>query len=94
MNGEIVQDHDLSRAQAGSQDLPDIRFKGGSICRAIEQLGFPHALQRQRGNQGQVRPVVTGNCANGTLSLRCIGVQRRHVDPRTGFIHDDQILGG
>jgi hypothetical protein len=32
LNREIVQNHDLSRAQAGSQDLLDIRFKGGSVC--------------------------------------------------------------
>lgn len=45
MNGEIVQDHDLPWAQAGSQDLLDIRLKGGSVRRAIQKHRFAHALQ-------------------------------------------------
>ena len=47
MNREIVQDHDLPRSQAGSQDLFDVRLKGGSISRAIQQHGFTYALHRQ-----------------------------------------------
>ena len=48
MDRQIVQDHDLSWTQAGSQDLLDIRLKGRSIRRTIQHQRFAHARERQR----------------------------------------------
>lgn len=41
MNREIVQDHDLPRVQAGSQDLLDVRLKGGSIAEPSSSMASP-----------------------------------------------------
>ena len=92
MNREVVQNHDLSRTQAGSQDLFDVGFEGDSIRRAIQQHRFAEACEGQRRDQGQVGSVVAGNRADGPLAPWGVGVQRRHVDARTRFIHDHQIL--
>lgn len=94
MSREIIQDHDLSRTQAGSQDLLHISLEGRRIRRSIQQECFSHPLHRQRSDQCQVGPIITRNVADRTLASRSVGIERRHVDLRTRFIHDDQILRG
>lgn len=94
MSREIVQDHDLARAQAGSQDLLNIRFKGGLVGGAIQQHRFPHARKRQRSDQGQIGSIIARNLPNGALASWRIGVQRGHVGSRIGLIDDDQICRG
>lgn len=91
---EIVQDHDLPRAQAGSQNLLNVGLEGNPIRRSIQQHCFAHALKRQGGNQRQVRAVVAGNLAHRPFPSRGIGIQRSHVDLGPGFIHNDYVLEG
>jgi len=94
MNTQIIQDHELPRAQAGSKYLLNVDFKGGGIGSAIQDERFSHALHRQGSQQRHVCSVITGNLAYGPLSSRGIGVQGSHRDMRTRFIHKDQILTG
>jgi len=92
MNREIIQDHDLPWAQAGCQDLFDVDLKRGAISCAIQHKRWPHAGQRQRGNQGHDGSVIARHFADGTLSSGGIGIQRGHGDMGTGLVDKDQIL--
>ena len=92
VNTQIIQNHDLSRMQAGSQNLLHVACKRGSISGAIQDEGFSYPLGRQRSDQGHVRPVVAGDFAHCTLSSGGISIQRRHRDVGAGLIHKDQIL--
>src|SRR6266566_7792537 len=47
MNIQIIQNHDLSSMQAGSQDLLNVQLKRCSIGSSIQDERFPHPLHRQ-----------------------------------------------
>ena len=94
VNTQIIQDHELSRTQAGSEHLLNVDFKGGGIGSSIQDECFSHALHRQGRKPRHVCSVITGNLAHGPLSSGGVGVQGSHSNMRTGFIHKDQILTG
>ncbi len=94
VNTQIIQDHELSRTQAGSEHLLNVDFKGSGIGGSIQHERFSHTLQRHASQQRHVRPVIAGNFPDGPLSPGSVGVQGSHGNMRTRFIHKDQILTG
>ena len=91
---EIVQDHDLSRAQAGGKDLLDVDLKRGAISGSIQDKCRSHAIKRQRGNQGHDGTIIARHLADRTLPSWGIGVQGSHSDVRTSLVDKDQLLTG
>jgi hypothetical protein len=94
MDREIVQDHDLSGAQAGGKDLLDVDRKGGAISGSIQEKCRSHAIKRHRGNQGHAGAIIARHLADRALPSRGIRVQGSHSDVRTGLGDLDQILTG
>src|SRR6266566_4313918 len=91
MNAQIIQDHDLSGAQAGSKQLLYIDLKSGSIRGSIQDEGFSHPLGRQRSDQRHDRSIVARNRALGSLPSGSIGIQRGHSNMGAGLIDKHQI---
>jgi hypothetical protein len=92
MNAQVIQDDDLSRAQAGGQQLLHIDLKSGRISGSIQHERFSHALQGQRSDQRHGGSIVTRNLADGSLSSGRISIQGGHGDMRARLIHKDQLL--
>src|SRR6266566_1152318 len=89
---EIIQDHDLSCAQAGCQDLFDVELKSGAISGSIQHKRWPHASKRHRGDQGHDGSIVARHFADCALSSWSIGIQGGHGDMGTGLVDKDQVL--
>ncbi len=92
VNREIIQDHDLPRTQAGSQELLDVDLKGGAISRSIQHQCWSHARERQGGNHSHDGSIIAGYLANCALSSWGIGIQGGHGNGRTGLVYKDEIL--
>src|SRR5579859_237222 len=89
---EIIQDHDLSGAQAGGQDLLHVDLKSGAISGSIQEKCRSHAIKRQRGDQGHDGSIIARHLADRAFPSWGIGVQGSHGDMRTGLVDKDQIL--
>src|SRR6266487_1771496 len=76
VNREIIQDHDLSWLEAGSQDLLHVDLKSGSVSGTIQDERFSHALHRQGSNQRHHGSVIAWNFPYRSLSCGGIGIQR------------------
>src|SRR5205807_7031675 len=63
MNREIIQDHDLSRTQAGGKELFYVDRKSGAISRSIQHKRRPHAGKRHRGDHGHDGSIIAGGLA-------------------------------
>src|SRR5579883_1435596 len=92
MDAQIIQDHDLSRAHAGSKELFHVALKSGSISRSIQEESFSHPLCRPRSDQRHNRSLVARNLANSSLPSGSTGIERRHRDMRAGLIDEHHIL--
>src|SRR5581483_625071 len=92
VNREIIQDHNLSRFEAGSQDLFHVKVKGGSIGSPIQDQCFSHPLHRQRSNQGHGGSIVARDAAYGPLPFGGVSVERSHGNVGAGLINEDEIL--
>src|SRR6266550_2938607 len=92
VDAQIIQDHDLSGAQAGSKQLFHVDLKSGSISRSIQEESFSHPLCRQRSDQRHHRSIVARNLADSSLPSGSIGIERSHRNMRAGLIDEHQIL--
>src|SRR5512142_2424943 len=91
MNREVIQNHDLSWAQAGSKELFYIDLKSSTISRAIQQERRTHARQRHRGDHGHDSSIIARHLAVCSLSSGSVGIQGGHGNVGAGLIHKHQI---
>src|SRR6266567_3479545 len=92
MDAQMIQDHELSGAQAGSKQLFHVDLKSGSISRSIQEESFSHPLCRVLRDQRHHRSIVARNLAESSLPSGSIGIKRSHRNMRAGLIDEHQIL--
>src|SRR5258708_17272721 len=91
MNAQIIQDHDLSRAQSGCEDVLNVECKGARVSSSIQNEGFSHALQRQGSHQRHSGSIVPSHPPCGPFSTRRASITG---GPRNGgatFIKKGQL---
>ncbi len=94
MNREVIQDHNLSGLETGSQDLLDVDLKGGTLGCTIQDEGSSYPGERQGGDQRHIGTIIARHLAYCSLSSGSIRIQRGHGNMGAGLIHKDQVATG
>jgi len=92
MHTQVVQHHDLSRSQGGSQLLLDVALEGRGIHRPLNRPGRLQPLGRQRRHQCRVPAVIARHGVRRPLIMRCPAVEPRQRGVRAAFVDEDELL--
>jgi hypothetical protein len=89
MRFEIIQDDDLARPQAGSQDLGDIGAEDISIRAALHRHGGSNPFYAQGPDKGQSPPPIARSRGAGAVPPRSPGVESGQIDMGARLIDKD-----
>jgi hypothetical protein len=90
--GEIVQDHDVAGPQLGDEDLLNIRLKGGSVDRAIQDKRRDQTGRAESRHDGRGFPVPMRNADPQALATRGATIAPGHVGGRPCLVDEHQTL--
>ena len=90
---EVIENHDVSRAQRRHQDLLDVGQEGPAVHGAVMHHRGSHAAGPQGTDEGGGLPVPMRHAHPQPLAPRRPAVPTGHLGGGAGLIDEDQPLG-
>jgi hypothetical protein len=94
VDGEVVEQDDLSRAEGRTEDALAEEREGSGIDRTIQRHGNLDAASGQRPNECRVPTMVAGDCAIGPVAFGRARIEPGEADRAAHLVHHHQIIEG
>jgi len=88
---QVVEDHDVARAQGGHEHLLDVREKGGIVDRPVEDCRRRQAVDAECRDNGLSLPMPTGGVIAETQPTRRAAISTQEIGGDPGFV--DEHIG-
>ena len=93
MAAEVVQDHDVTRAQLRKKNAHDILVEDFAVGGGVDAHAGRPAVAEEGSDEGSHAPVAVGGGVPGALAAQGPPVQPDHFGRRGGFVDEHEVIG-
>ncbi len=91
VDGQVVEDDDIARAQRRHQDLVDIRLEGRRVDRAVKHRRGGQPVEPQRGDHGMCLPVAARRVIVQAGAARTAAIPAQQIGRDATLIEEDVL---